>query len=179
MNDEITAAGKTAEKNISKRWHKAMLPIPFRYTDCTWHRNEVVWMSAKKKKKKSDAIQLLTPLELRDFATQEIIGVINAWKYKFLGLFVVYIAKSHFEYCAVGEQHAVHHRDTALCEHTTPHLLRWTDFPHKLTLQRTLGVRLLKKIKIPALYSQQKSFSNSSYTSKDSNVIFCSTFAMC
>lgn len=34
-------------------------------------------MSAKKKKK-SDAIQLLTPLELRDFATQEIIGVINA-----------------------------------------------------------------------------------------------------
>lgn len=142
---------------------------------------EMRWFECqpKKKKKKSDAIQLLTPLELRDFATQEIIGVINAWKYKFLGLFVVYIAKSHFEYCAVGEQHAVHHRDTALSEHTTPHLLRWTDFPHKLTLQRTLGVRLLKKIKIPALYSQQKSFSNSSYTSKDSNVIFCSTFAMC
>lgn len=39
---------------------------------------EMRWFECQPKKKKPDAIQLLTPLELRDFATQEIIGVINA-----------------------------------------------------------------------------------------------------
>lgn len=58
------------------------------------------WMSAKGKEKK-DAIQLLTLLELYDFATQEIIGLTNVWKWKFwkwkfLGLFTVYITKIHY-----------------------------------------------------------------------------------